>query len=136
MIIATTNWESVAVVIASIFTSAAIVGRWVTWAMKRADDARTADTRAIVLEALSSHMVNEETIRRDDIRRTKKWRKEIKGQISELRTQVVTLNGLTIGQLGADAETRRIEGIPHAERTRMEQEHLTRAPMRGPAQGA
>lgn len=55
--------------------------------------------------------------------------------IDDTHTQVVTMNESTAGQLLADGETRRIEGIPHDERTAKEQRHVDDAPEPDPPQG-
>lgn len=46
-----------------------------------------------------------------------------------------TGNALTLGQAGNAAEARRVEAIPHDQRTVAEQAHLDDAPEPGPAQG-
>lgn len=46
-----------------------------------------------------------------------------------------TLNDKQPGQLLAETETRRIEEIPHDERTASEQHHLDTAPLPDPPQG-
>lgn len=52
-----------------------------------------------------------------------------------VRRDVRTYNETTAGALAAANETRRIEGIPHDDRTEKEQRHLDDAPPPGPPQG-
>lgn len=53
----------------------------------------------------------------------------------EVRDEVRTYNEKTTGQLAAEGETRRVEGIPHDERTAVEQRHVDEAPPVEPPQG-
>lgn len=49
--------------------------------------------------------------------------------------KVDTLNESTLGQLAAERETRRVEDIPHDDRTAQEQRHVDTAPEKEPPQG-
>jgi len=52
-----------------------------------------------------------------------------------VRNEVRTYNETTTGGLAAQAETRRVEAMPHDERTAKEQRHLDEAPPDEPPQG-
>lgn len=52
-----------------------------------------------------------------------------------VHAEVVTLNDKTAGQLLADTETRRVEGISHDDRTALEQKHLDESAPVDPPQG-
>ena len=53
----------------------------------------------------------------------------------EVRDEVKTYNETTTGGLAAADETRRIEAIPHDERTAKEQRHIEESPGPEPPQG-
>lgn len=55
--------------------------------------------------------------------------------IDDVHKQVATLNESTVGQLAAAVETRRVEAIPHDERTAKEERHVESAPPLGPPIG-
>lgn len=55
--------------------------------------------------------------------------------LEEIKSQVVTLNEGTVGSFAADDETRRITGIPRAQRTPTEQRHMDAAPSKEAPQG-
>lgn len=52
----------------------------------------------------------------------------LKRTTKEIRHELITLNEGTVGSFAADAETRRVEEIPHDERTPTEQRHVDSAP--------
>lgn len=65
------------------------------------------------------------------------WRGQLKMQrvVDDTHHQVVTLNEKPLGQLAAEGETRRIEDIPHDDRTAVEQRHIDDSPAPDPPQG-
>lgn len=56
-------------------------------------------------------------------------------KIGAVHDEVRTLNESTLGELGANIETRRVEDIPHDKRTKQEQRHLDDSPPDAPPQG-
>lgn len=52
-----------------------------------------------------------------------------------IHNDVKTMNESALGELGAAAETRRVEAIPRAKRTVKEQRHVDEAPPADPPQG-
>lgn len=56
-------------------------------------------------------------------------------KLDAIHDEVKTLNDKPIGQLAAEDETRRIEGIPHDARTVTEQRHVDESPPPEPPQG-
>jgi hypothetical protein len=65
------------------------------------------------------------------------WRGQLRLQrtADDTHAQVVTLNESTLGELAASAETRRVEQMPHDDRTAQEQRHVDAAPEPEPPQG-
>lgn len=61
--------------------------------------------------------------------------KAVDDHVVEVHEEVVTGNALKVGASVDAAETRRVEEIPHDERTVAEQHHLDTAPPPDPAQG-
>lgn len=55
--------------------------------------------------------------------------------VNRVHREVRTGNELRMGELEAARETRRVEEIPHDERTAQEQRHIDTAPEPGPPQG-
>lgn len=47
----------------------------------------------------------------------------------EVKTEVKTMNGLTIAQMADATETRRVDAIPPADRSEIEQEHIEVLPI-------
>jgi hypothetical protein len=82
-----TNWTNVAVIISSIIVSAGIVITWITRVNEHQEQRRTEETREIVLEALTTHMQNEERQRAKDARQSRKWRKKISRELADLREE-------------------------------------------------
>jgi len=90
MLLATVNWESVAVIVGSVIGAGAIVIKWITQVLDRNEQRRAEETREIVLEALRTHMDKEERDRKKARRKTRAWQKEIVAQLAEVREQVMT----------------------------------------------
>lgn len=56
-------------------------------------------------------------------------------KVADVKKEVVTGNAIKAGKVIGDGETRRVEDIPHDERTAAEQHHLDSAPEPDPPQG-
>jgi len=59
----------------------------------------------------------------------------MQSKLDDTHAQVVTMNEGTLGSFAADDETRRIEAIPHDQRTAQEQRHVDSAPEPDAPQG-
>ena len=59
----------------------------------------------------------------------------VKQMFEVVDDQLTTLNQGTVGSFAADDETRRIEALPFASRTKVEQHHIDEAEPKGPPQG-
>lgn len=55
--------------------------------------------------------------------------------VNRVHQEVKTFNEKSLGQLGAEGETRRAEAIPHDQRTAPEQRHIDESPLPDPPQG-
>jgi hypothetical protein len=67
--------------------------------------------------------------------RSKGRQDAMKDRLDDVHDQIVTMNGGTVGSFASDEETRRVEAIPHDERTATEQRHIDQAPTREPPIG-
>ena len=56
----------------------------------------------------------------------------VKTDVAGVKTDIATYNGAPIGELAAADETRRIEGIAPADRTRAEALHIAQVPFQTP----
>ena len=56
------------------------------------------------------------------------WRvNNVKNEVAGVKQELKTSNELTLGQLGANTETRRIEEIPFQDRTAQEDRHIVQS---------
>lgn len=96
-------------------------------------DAISELNREIRRTRQETEAAREETrISREETRRLMTQISDLHAETAEMHKEVKTSNDLTLGQLGDNAESRRINSIPKDKRTFVEQQHLDTAHERMP----